>query len=324
MALWRLTTLLRREQPDIVNASTPKAGLLGMLAAWLTRIPVRIYLVRGLRLETASGVKHTVLSLAERITAACAHFVICNSPSLRKTYEAHGFANPRKLQVIGQGSSNGIDTARFLPSSTLKRTAAAIRQQLGIPGEAAVIGFVGRFTRDKGIIELTEAFAQLQHRHPNLYLLMVGDFETGDPVPIDTIHKIISNPYIKLTGFVSDTAPYYHAMDILAFPSHREGFPNVPLEAAAAGIPTVGYHVTGVVDAVLNGHTGILVPIGSVRALAEALDLLIREQTQRERLGHQAQERVLSTFRSEMVWQQWLNLYNECLCSVSKCTKANT
>lgn len=322
ITLWRLYRLLRRERPDIVNASTPKAGLLGMLAAWLAVVPIRIYLVRGLRLETASGWKRSILGLTERLAAACANRVVCNSPSLLAAYCSYAFASVSKLAIVGPGSSNGVDADRFLPSPTLVQRAETIREKFNIPEGATVIGFIGRFTRDKGIVELIQAFTQLQSRYAGLYLLMVGDFEKGDPVPLDIVRQIRANPRVKLVGFVSDTAPYYHVMDILAFPSYREGFPNAPLEAGVAGVPTVGFVATGVIDAVQDGQTGLLVSLKSAEALAAVLERLINDPVYRKRLGEQAQARVLATFRAQEIWRRWLEYYNDCLSKSSTRSEA--
>jgi glycosyltransferase involved in cell wall biosynthesis len=310
VSLWQLYWQLRQLQPDIVNASTPKAGLLGMIAAWLARVPVRIYVLRGLRLETTSGFQEKVLRVAERIAAACAHQVVCVSTSLRNLYAQLGIASENKLIVLGRGSSNGVLVGRFLPSATPSDQIAALRRQLGLLDGVPVIGFVGRLTKDKGIAELVDAFELVLRKLPDTQLLLLGDFEQGDPVPAAVVEQIQSHPQIKHPGFVADTAPYYHLMDILAFPSYREGFPNAPLEAAVAGVPTVGFRATGTVDAVQHGTTGVLVPTGSVEELAKALLELLQNQELRRRYGTAAQKWAIDNFDSQIVWKNWAEFFH--------------
>lgn len=312
-SLWQLIRLMREQKPDIVNAGTPKAGLLGMVAAWLARVPVRIYQLRGLRLETTSGLKRLALNLSERITSYCAHQIVCNSESLRQVYANQHLAPPKKLTVLGHGSSNGADPDRFSPNTTLIDEAEHLRCQLDISRDTPVIGYVGRLTRDKGVVELIEAFDQVKRVHPETYLLLVGGFEDGDPVPAVTRERIISDLAIKQAGFVTDTAPYYQMMDFLVFPSYREGLPNVPLEAALAGIPTVGFKTTGVIDAVQDGDTGLLVPLGDSDALAQAVLQLLNEPRLSYRLGANAQAWVLANFNPVDVWQRWVEFYSQCL-----------
>jgi len=313
VALWKLAQLMRHEQPDIVNASTPKAGMLGTLAACFARVPVRIYQLRGLRLETTSGLKRLVLKLTELTTSRIAHQIVCNSESLRQNYISQHLAPPSKLIVLGHGSSNGVDPERFLPNATLLAEAERLRRQLDIPSDAQVVGYVGRFTRDKGIVELISTYDQLTLVHPETYLLLVGEFEDGDPVPAATRERIINDPKIKQTGFVNDTAAYYQMMDLLVFSSYREGLPNVPLEAALAGIPTVGFRTTGVIDAVKDRVTGVLVPLNDNDALAQAVLQLLNEPELRHRLGANAQAWVLANFNPVDVWQRWIEFYSRCL-----------
>jgi len=312
-ALWLLIKLIREQKPDIVNAGTPKAGLVGMLAACFAHVPVRIYQLRGLRFETTVGFRRSVLTLTERIAARCAHKIVCNSKSLCQTFLNHHLAPPQKLIVLGHGSSNGVDPERFLPSHSLLADAARLRNELGIPNNARVLGYVGRFTKDKGIVELIETYDQILQTYPNTHLLLVGDFENGDPVPPKVRERIISDPQIKYTGFVRDVAAYYHIMDVLLFPSYREGLPNVPLEAAVAGIPTIGFKTTGVVDAVKDGETGILVSLGDINALSHATLQLLSDSKLRRRLGLNAQKWVLANFKPEDVWQNWIEFYSQCL-----------
>ena len=302
-ALLALYRLFRERRPDLVSAGTTKAGLLGTLAARLAGVPACVYTLRGLRMETAQGAQRTLLSLTEHAASKAAHRVLAVSPSLSRAFVAGGFAPAAKVTVVGRGSSNGVDFERFTPSPERRTSAQALQARLGIPEGAPVIGFVGRFTRDKGIAELVEAFGRIHRRHPDVRLLLVGDFEREDPVPEATVEEIKRHEAVIQAGFVADVAPYYGVMDVLAFPSHREGFPNVPLEAAAAGVPTVGAATTGTVDAIEDGATGRLVPRGDADALTNALLGYLEDEALRRRHGEAARERVAAHFRSEQVWE---------------------
>lgn len=309
VSLWRLTSILRKLKPDVVNASTPKAGLLGMLAARLVRVPVRVYTLRGLRLETVKGPKRFVLLFAERVCASCASRVVCVSESLRRMALDLGLATAAKTVVLGEGSSNGVEVGRFTATGELLERSRALRAGLGIPPQAPVIGFVGRLTRDKGIMELLDAYEEVSKEFPEARLLLLGLFEEGDPVPPAYARRLKAHPGVVLAGFAPDTAPYFHLMDVLAFPSHREGFPNVVLEAAVAGVPAVGFRTTGVVDAVVDRVTGILVSREDSDALAKALAGLLEDGGLRRRLGAAARSRAAQRFSSGRIWREWLDLY---------------
>jgi glycosyltransferase involved in cell wall biosynthesis len=308
-ALIRIYRVLRRLQPEIVNAGTPKAGLLGMLAAWLARVPVRLYTLRGLRLETTRGLKQFVLGFAERIASCCAHQVLCVSRSLRQTYVERGLTAQHKTFVLGAGSSNGINATRFIQAAERRTATAELRAQLKIPADAPVIGFIGRLTRDKGILELFNAFDSLLPQFPTLRLVLAGDFEAGDPLPEHYLRQLREHPQVVLTGFVPDTAPYFPLFDLLAFPSYREGFPNVPLEAAAAGIPVVGFEATGTVDAVQEGVTGTLVPLHDTLGLSLAIKAYLTNPQLRQAHGAAGRARVLADFRQETIWEALFQRY---------------
>ncbi|HVB56370.1 MAG TPA: glycosyltransferase family 4 protein [Candidatus Acidoferrales bacterium] len=311
ISFWRIWECFLRHRPTVMSVSTPKAGLLGGLAAWVSRVPCRVYVLRGLRRETSRGARRWFLFFFERLACRMAHCVICVSESLRQ--RAIGCGAPDRAVVLGEGSSNGVDTSRFAPTPERLRQAAALRISLGIPHDAPVVGFVGRFTRDKGIQDLIQAFSCLRERFPEVHLLLVGEFEKGDGVPVDIRNQIFADPQIICTGFVSDPAPYYHAMDILTLPSHREGFPNAVLEAHAAGKSVVGARATGIIDAISDGINGILVPIGDARSLAEGIADLLRHPRLALEMGRTGRERVGREFRPQRIWTALLEEYSRLL-----------
>lgn len=302
-SLWRLWRLLRRLRPHVTNVSTTKAGLLGGIAAQLAGVPVRIYVIRGVRFETARGLRRALMKFAESFACSCAHRAICVSETVRRNLEIAGVLPEAKAAVIGSGSSNGVDAERFAPTPERLARAREIRRQLGIPEDAPVAGYVGRFTRDKGLPELVAAQQLLRRTVTGARLLVIGGDEAGDPLPGETRALLQSDPAIVCAGFVADAAPYYHAMDVLALPTHREGFPNTVLEAYAAGKPVVAARATGVLDAVMDEGTGLLVPVGNAAALAEALDLLLKSPETRKDMGQAGRRWVLRDFRPVRIWR---------------------
>jgi glycosyltransferase involved in cell wall biosynthesis len=312
-SLWMLLKLMRKLRPMIVNFSTPKAALLGGIAAWLTDVPCRIYTLRGLRCETTAGMKRRALMATERIACACAHRVICVSESLRQKAIELGVVDANLTVVLGGGSSNGVEVKRFAPTGEAQRRGEEIRSELGIPLDAPVVGFVGRLTKDKGIAELVDAFLALRSEFPELRLLLVGEPEAGDPLPAQTRKLLESMPGIVRTGFLGDPAGHYQAMDVLALPTYREGFPTVALEASAAGKPVIMARATGAVDAVIDGVTGILVPVGDSHALASALELVIRDRNLAAAFASAGRERVLREFQQETVWDALAEEYLQLL-----------
>jgi glycosyltransferase involved in cell wall biosynthesis len=191
----------------------------------------------------------------------------------------------------------------------VQQTAEELRERLGIPQDAPVIGFAGRFTRDKGVPELLDAYLRLRENIPDLRLLLVGATEEADRLPRQTLDTIASDAKIICPGFVDDAAPYYHLMDVLALPTHREGFPNVVLEAHAAAKPVVVARATGAVDAVTDGVDGILVPVGDVVALIKALDRVLSDKALAAGMGRAGRQRVLREFRQERIWGEMIKEY---------------
>lgn len=311
VAVVRLARLLRRLRPEIVHAHTPKGGLLGMIAAGLAGVPVRLYSMRGLPFMTAIGVRRRLLLATEWLSCLLAHRVICVSHSLRATALEHGLGAPGKLVTLLGGSSNGVDAAgRFDPDAPpgerVRRE--VLRNRLAIAAEAPVIGFVGRLVRDKGVQELATAWAAIRDRWPTAHLLMAGPREARDPVSAATLMRLHDDPRVHLLGPVDDPREVYAAADVIVLPTYREGFPNVLLEAAAMRRPVVATRVPGCVDAVVDGETGLLVAPGDPAALAEAIERYLREPVLRARHGARGRARVLHAFQREAIWEA---LYGE-------------
>ena len=312
VSLWKFYRALNRIKPDLIDVGTPKAGFLGSVAGLLARVPCRVYKLRGLRMETATGLVRSVLWLAERVACFCAHRVVCISPSLRKRAIQLGLVSAGKAILVGN-SSRGIDTERFNPQARKTEKVSIMRQTLGLTGNETLIGFVGRFVKDKGIYELVEAFRELSASRPDLRLLLVGDFESGDPVESEVRQYIESTPAILRSGFVADTAPYYALMDVFVLPTYREGFGTVSLEAQASEVPVVTTNATGAVDSVQHRITGLIVPVKDVKALTEAIDTLLRNPTMRAEMGHAGRKWMEQAFRPETIWQAHADLYREML-----------
>ena len=291
--------LLRRVRPLVVSVGTPKAGLLGGLAARFTRVPFRVYHLRGLRLETTTGATRRILTALERAAMRSAHAVIAVSPSLRQRALELKLVEASRIRVLGHGSSNGVVVPPTVPSG-VERTAK--RGELGLDADPPIIGFVGRLTPDKGLEVLASARSILTARGVDHQMLIVGGVdEQAGPEVLRSLRSV-GRPAIE-TGHVPDARRYYAAMDILCLPTFREGFPNVVLEASAAGIPTVTTDATGAVDSVVDGVTGAIANTGDPLSLADRLQELIEAgPVGREKLGAAARERVLRDFTRDHVW----------------------
>lgn len=306
LAVFRLWRILRRVRPQIVHAHTSKGGFVGMLAAWLARVPVRIYHAAGLRLMTTTGAKCWLLTMAMRLTCRIADCVPCVSRSLHREFVARRLCPASKMELPANGSLFGVDgEGEFDPERFGQDTREVVRTRYGIPAGAVVLGFVGRVVRDKGIAELLEAWQQLREEFSASHLLVVGEAETGDQVSSDTAAGLRSDLRVHCTGRVEpDQMPQlYAAMDIVVLPTYREGFPNVLMEAAAMGLPVVATRIPGCVDAVDDGVTGTLVPPRNAEALEAAIRTYLVEPDLRHRHGDAGRRRMLRDFRPELLFE---------------------
>ena len=317
VSLARLTGVLRTLAPDIVNTGTTKAGLLGSIAARVVGTPIRIYLLRGLRLETATGAMRAILGTTERVASACATEVACVSPSLMERAVAGGYVPRAKARVVGYGSSNGVDTERFRRTPELRALGAARFAALGVEEAAPLVAFVGRLVSDKGIAELLDAFEIVKQKIPGARLALLGGDLGDEPTERQLADRVRRTAGVISTPRIDDLAPYYARIDVLAFPSHREGFPNVVMEAASSEVPVVATRATGVVDAIVDGETGMLAEIGDSRAIALALLAYLENPELARAHGRAARERVVARFDRRIVWQAWLDAYRERLASSS-------
>ncbi len=309
-ALWELVRWFREVQPDIVHSHTPKAGLIAMMAARMAGVPHRLHTVAGMPLMESSGAKRAILERVEALTYACSTRVYPNSYNLKEFIQANFSVSPDKIKVLGAGSSNGIDTSWFERTPDIEVRARQIRQQYDIPENAPVFCFIGRIVQDKGINELTAAFREVIKSEPSARLLLVGPFEDHlDPVTIETRKEITNNPAIITTGFQSDIRPFLAASNVFVFPSYREGFPNVVLQASCMELPCIVSNINGCNEIIEDGVNGRIIPPKESAPLARAMVELLENANLRCRWGGAARSRVVMDFEQSVLWEKIHNEY---------------
>lgn len=307
-SLINLIILFIKERPLIVNAGTPKAGLLGTIAAFITMRPNRIYTVRGLRLETVTGLKYKLLYMMEKIAMMCSTDIIAISDSLKEKIVELGLAKENKIKILGYGSSNGINLKDFNISDNL--IDVDIKEKLN---NSFVIGYIGRIVKDKGISELIKAFQKLQKLNYNVKLLIVGDFEKADSISKEEIDIIKNDNNIVWVNRVENPVAYFNNMDIFVFPTYREGFGNVSIEAQLLKVPVITTNVTGARDTVINEKTGFIVEKNEVESIVEKIELLINDENYRENLGENGKARIEKFFSNDVIWNDLEKMYTDLL-----------
>lgn len=304
-ALFTLTRLMRRQQFDLVHSMTPKAGFLAMLAARVSQIPIRIHTFTGQVWATRTTVSRSILKLADRTIARCATFTLADSPSQRAFLIRERIAAPDRIAVLGNGSVCGVDVGRFRPDPIRRRR---IREELRIPEPSVVILFVGRLTRDKGVLDFAKAFATLAAEHPDLHAVVVGPDEQGLRSAMTRLCASHSER-LRFLDYTNVPEDIMAASDVLCLPSYREGFGNAVIEAAAVGLPAVASRIYGLVDAVADGHTGLLHEPGDIADLTACLRRVARNPALRRALGSAARDRVARDFASSIITSGLLDLY---------------
>lgn len=301
--LWQMIRLFKKHKPDIVHTHTPKAGLIGMLAAKLAGVPIRIHTVAGMPLMVEKGAKYQLLKFIEKLTYWAANHVWPNSKSLYQFIVQHRLAPVKKLQVIGKGSSNGINLDRFNAAAIDPAILEQAKQQIQWQADCQYILCVGRLVKDKGIAELVNIFTQLQAERPQLRLVLVGQYEPElDPLPGETLALINSNPAIISVGWSNEVPAFMQLAHLFVFPSHREGFPNVLLQAAAMQLPIVCSAIAGNVDIVVDGQTGLLFAPGSEQALLAQTGFALQNPEKMQEMAQKLYTEVQQFYRQQNVW----------------------
>jgi glycosyltransferase involved in cell wall biosynthesis len=308
-ALIKMIGVFRKEKPTMVHSMTPKAGLICMMAGWLTRVPVRVHTFTGLVWPTSTGLKRKILIITDRITCGCATHIIPEGEGVKNDLIA-GKITKKPLRVLGYGNVMGVDMNRFRVSDELK----AQSKKLRTPDKFTFL-YVGRVVREKGINELCQAFDKLSGMAP-VRLLLVGPYEDSlDPISERSRKTIKNNPSIESVGakYGDELLEYYAASDCFVFPSYREGFPNTVMEAGAMGLPSVVTDINGSREIIRDGENGVIVPSKDADALFDAMLMMVRDKEKRERMAGNAREMITDRFEQGFVRKCLYDYYDEIL-----------
>ncbi len=307
-SLYQLVRVFRREKPDMVHSMTPKAGLLCMLAAWWTKVPIRVHTFTGLVWPTETGLKRRLLMLTDKITCACATHVIPEGDGVKHDMQNYHITR-KPMRVLGHGNIRGVDMERFSRRQEVLDMAEPIRDE-----ERFTFVFVGRIVRDKGINELCEAFERIHSRHPEARLILVGPFEDElDPVSEAARNTIEHFPDVISVGrvFDDDVLIYYAAADCFVFPSYREGFPNTVLEAGAMGLPSIVTDINGSREIIVEGENGTIIPSKDADALYDAMERMMTDREWRSKMAEKARQMIMDRFEQGYVQRCQLEFYEE-------------
>ena len=312
LSVYNLYKLIKKEKPIIVHSHTPKAGAVAMMAAKIANVPIRLHTVAGLPLMEAKGIKRKLLNFVEKVTYACATKVYPNSKGLYDFIVEEELISSIKMKIIANCSSNGIDTSYFDSERISEKQREEFLTRLNIQKKDFVFIFVGRLVGDKGINELIDAFARI--KDSNVKLLLVGGLESDlDPLKSETIHEIDKNKNIISVGFQKDVRPYFAISHCLVFPSYREGFPNVVLQAGAMGLPSIVSNINGCNEIIQEGINGSIIPSKDRESLYTVMHKIISDEAWRKQLAGNARDIIVSHYEQKLVWDALLIEYKHLL-----------
>ena len=309
VSLWRIMKVFRKEKPAMVHSMTPKAGLLCMIAGWLTKVPVRVHTFTGLVWPTEKGLKRRILMLTDKITCACATHIIPEGEGVKNDLLNNGITK-KPLKVLGYGNVKGVDMEYYRVSEEIRVKSDELRKP-----DTFTFLFVGRIVGDKGINELCEAFDKLSSM-ANVRLIFVGPYEDSlDPISQKSKDFIEQNPAIESVGgkFGDELLPYYAASDCFVFPSYREGFPNTVLEAGAMGLPSIVTDINGSREIIVEGENGVIIPSHDANALFDAMLNMMKDKDAREKMAGNAREMIASRYEQGFVRKCLYDFYDEIL-----------
>lgn len=312
MSLMRMISVFRKEKPFMVHSMTPKAGMLCMLAAWITRVPRRVHTFTGLVWPTSTGVKHRILMATDWLTCACATHIIPEGKGVMNDLQSHITKKPMK--VLGYGNVRGVDMEKFSRRQEVEEMAKKMKQE----GIFTFI-FVGRIVGDKGINELVSAFTELHKKYEKTRLLLVGRFEKElDPLKAETLNVIDKHISIESLGpkYGDELLAYYAASDCFVFPSYREGFPNTVMEAGAMGLPSIVTDINGSREIIIDGKNGVIIPSKDVEALYHAMEEIITNSDKTKEYADNAREMIASRFERGFVCKCLYDFYEE-VCGIN-------
>ncbi len=313
VSLFRLYRTFRKEKPTLVHSITPKAGLLTMTAAWLARVPIRMHTFTGLVFPTQRGLMKKILIVTDKIVCRMATNVYPEGKGVKNDLIANAITS-KPLKVLANGNVNGIDTAFFDTNHFTDNDKQSLRKQWNIHPEDLIFVFVGRLVGDKGINELVQVFLEVTSKYKATKLVLVGPYEHElDPLNSATLDAIYENASIITTGFQNDVRPFLAMSNVFVFPSYREGFPNVVMQAGAMNLPCIVTNINGSNEIIEEGINGTIIPPKDIESLFSSMQKIINDDVWRNQLASNARDKIVSRYEQKLVWEALLNEYNNLL-----------
>lgn len=309
VSLVKLFLLFQKEKPQIIHSITPKAGLLSMLAAKFAGVPIRMHTFTGLIFPSKKGAMQKILIAMDRLLCWAATDIYPEGEGVKKDLQKFKITH-KPLKIIGNGNVNGIDLDYFNPTIVSEEQKALLKQELGISASDFVFVFVGRLVRDKGINELVSAFSKLKTQSSKL--LLVGPLEQElDPLLPETLNEINNNPNIKSVGFQKDIRPFLAISNVFVFPSYREGFPNVVLQAGAMNLPSIVTNISGSNEIIIEGKNGTIISSKDTESLKSAMEKFQANSLEMAKMSSVSRQYISRRFEQSFVWNELVKEYQK-------------